>query len=262
MAGRVCGKEDQCLNMNCALPVPYVKINKDGLIQGMSQQANALLDGRAETIHDCFDEESHNKLTKYLLPFEGEKSFEANVKGKDNPFVLCDVHVSWEEDFAHVVFIPTGTHVRGLEEKLSELRLRLASTDFELFEKKEALEDAIKRLDELSGPFIPISEKMAFVPLFGDITESKMMIVTGNALKAAYEGQFEDIFFDLSATGEIDEPGVQKLSELFRMLHYMNGKPVNIIGVKPKHARQLHKLDVDWPVYYETSLKEVLLQHS
>ncbi|MCM3719392.1 STAS domain-containing protein [Fictibacillus phosphorivorans] len=248
--------------MSSALPVPYVKINKDGLIQCMSQKAIELLPEHVKIIQDCFDGESHNKLAKYLFPFEGEKSFEANVNGKDNPFVLCDIHISWEGENAHVVFNPIGTHVKGLEEKLSELRLRLASTDFELFEKKEALEEAMKRLDELSGPFIPISEKMAFVPLFGDITESKMMTVTGNALKAAYEGQFEDIFFDLSATGEIDEPGVQKLSELFRMLHYMNGKPVSIIGIKPKHARQLHKLDVDWPVYYETSLKEVLLQQS
>jgi rsbT co-antagonist protein RsbR len=246
--------------MSFPFPVPYVKINKEGLIKDKSPKAVDLLGGQAETIHDCFDEESHNKLGKYLLPFEGEKSFEANVKGKDDPFVLCDIHISWDQEYAHVVFISKGTHVRGLEDKLSELRMRLASTDFELFEKKEALEDAMKRLDELSGPFIPISEKMAFVPLFGDITESKMMTVTGNALKAAYEGQFEDIFFDLSATGEIDELGVQKLSELFRMLHYMNGKPVKIIGIKPKHARQLHSFDVDWPVFYETSLKDVLMQ--
>lgn len=247
--------------MSRALPVPYLQINNDGVIKSMSQKALDLLGDKVETIGDCFDEGSHNKLTKYMAPFKGEKSFEANVKGKENPFLLCDIHISWDEELAHVVFIPTGTHVKGLEEKLSDLRMRLASTDFELFEKKEALEDAMKRLDELSGPFIPISEKMAFVPLFGDITENKMITVTGNALKAAYEGQFEEIFFDLSATGEIEEPGVQKLSELFRMLQYMNGKPVKIIGVKPKHARQLNTFDVDWPVYFETSLKEVLLDN-
>lgn len=247
--------------MSCALPVPYVKIDKDGVILVRSQKAKELLNKNTETIQDCFDEESHNKLMKYMVPFKGEKTFEANIKGKDQPFLLCDVSVSWEEEFAHVVFIPTGNQVQGLEEKLLELRMRLSSTDFELFEKKEALEEALKRLDELSGPFIPISEKMAFVPLFGDITESKMITVTGNALKAAYEGQFEEIFFDLSATGEIDENGVQKLSELFRMLHYMNGKPVKIIGVKPKHARQLNSLKVNWPVYFESSLKDVLIEH-
>ncbi|MFG6497642.1 Stressosome protein rsbRB [Fictibacillus sp. UD] len=247
--------------MSCVLPVPYVKINKDGVILIKSSRAADLLGMQVDTIRDCFDEESHNKLMKFMMPFSGEKTFEANIKAKDQPFLLCDVSISWEEEFAHVVFIPTGKHVQGLEEKLLELRMRLSSTDFELFEKKEALEDAMKRLDELSGPFIPISEKMAFVPLFGDITESKMITVTGNALKVAYEGQFEEIFFDLSATGEMDESGVQKLSELFRMLHYMNGKPVKIIGVKPKHARQLNSLDVDWPVYFETSLKDVLIEH-
>ncbi|MBY6038275.1 Stressosome protein rsbRB [Fictibacillus nanhaiensis] len=245
--------------MTEALPVPYLKINKDGVVQSMSQKARDLLNEDVERLHDCFDEESHNKLLKYMMPFQGEKRFEANVKGKDHPFVLCDIHISWDaEGFAHIVLIPTGTNVKGLEEKLLDLRMRLASTDFELFEKKEALEEAMKRLDELSGPLIPISEKMAFVPLFGDITETKMVTVTGNTLKAAYEGQYEDIFFDLSATGEIDEAGVQKLSELFRMLQYMNGKPVQIIGVKPKHARQLNTFDVDWPVYFETSLKDVL----
>jgi rsbT co-antagonist protein RsbR len=247
--------------MSSVLPVPYVKINKDGIIIGKSSVAIELFGEHIETIHDCFDEESHNKLMKYMMPFKGEKSFEGNVKGKDNPFILCDTHITWEDEIAHVVFIPTSSNVKVLEEKLSDLRMRLASTDFELFEKKEALEDAMKRLDELSGPFIPISEKMAFVPLFGDITESKMITVTGNALKAAYEGQFEEILFDLSAIGEIDESGVRKLSELFRMLHYMNGKPAKIIGVKPKHARQLHSFDVDWPVYFESSLKDFLLEH-
>jgi len=246
--------------MSTVLPVPYVKINKDGDILSKSSVAADLLGEHIKTIRDCFDDESHNKLMKFLMPFKGEKSFEANVKGKENPFLLCDIYISWEGELAHIVLIPTGSNVKGLEEKLSDLRLRLATTDFELFEKKEALEEAMKRLDELSGPFIPISEKMAFVPLFGDITESKMITVTGNALKAAYEGQFEEILFDLSAIGEIDEPGVRKLSELFRMLHYMNGKPAKIIGVKPKHARQLHSFDVDWPVYFESSLKDFLLE--
>ncbi|MQR93847.1 STAS domain-containing protein [Fictibacillus phosphorivorans] len=247
--------------MSSVLPVPYVKIDKDGMILNRSLKAIDLLGMQAETIRDCFDEESRNKLMKFMMPFEGEKTFEANIKARNQPFLLCDISICWEGDIAHIVFIPIGKHVQGLEDKLLQLRLRLSSTDFELFEKKEALEDAMKRLDELSGPFIPISEKMAFVPLFGDVNESKMITVTGNALKAAYEGQFEEIFFDLSATGEIDEGGVQKLSELFRMLQYMNGKPVKIIGVKPKHARQLTALDVDWPVYFETSLKDVLIDH-
>jgi rsbT co-antagonist protein RsbR len=244
--------------MNSGIPVPYLQMNIHGEIQFLSRKAKEMLYDDVETINDCFDEDSHSKLNRHMIPFEGEKSFEANVKSKTQPFLLCDIYISWEDHTAYVVFIPIGKHVEILEEKLSDLRLRLASTDFELFEKKEALEDAMKRLDELSGPFIPISEKIAFVPLFGDITESKMITVTGNALKAAYEGQYDEIFFDLSATGEIDEDGVKKLSELFRMLQYMNGKSVKILGVKPKHARQLNVFDVDWPVFYETSLKEVL----
>jgi rsbT co-antagonist protein RsbR len=246
--------------MNGELPVAYVQLNIHGDLLFLSKKAKEILHEDADHIKDCFDEESHNKLMRFMLPFEGEKSFEAVVNSKHHPFLLCDVHMSWENDTGYAVFIPIGKHVSVLEEKLSDLRLRLASTDFELFEKKEALEDAMKRLDELSGPFIPISEKIAFVPLFGDVTESKMITVTGNALKAAYEGQFDEIFFDLSATGDMDEAGVQKLSELFRMLQYMNGKPVKILGVKPKHARQLNDFDVNWPVFYETSLKDVLLE--
>ncbi|WNB91881.1 Stressosome protein rsbRB [Bacillus sp. NEB1478] len=245
--------------MNDGIPVPFLQMTNHGDIQFLSKKAKELLHDDVEIITDCFDEESHNKLMKFMMPFEGDKSFEANVKSKNNPFLLCDIHISWKNDSAYIVFIPIGKHVKGLEDKLSELRLRLASTDFELFEKKEALEAAIKRLDELSGPFIPLSEKIAFVPIFGDITESKMITVTGNALKSAYEGQYDEIFFDLSATGEIDLGGMKKLSELFRMLQYMNGRPVKILGVKPKHARQLNDYDVDWPVFYESSLKEVLL---
>ncbi|MDQ0247522.1 hypothetical protein J2S09_005171 [Bacillus fengqiuensis] len=49
-----------------------------------------------------------------------------------------------------------------------------------------------------------------------------------------------------------------ELTVQLQMIQFMNGNPVKIMGIKPKHARQLHTLQVDWPVYYETSLKAVL----
>lgn len=244
--------------MNVQMPVPYIRINVHGTIEHLSDQAKQLVSEDVISILDCFDEESHKKLANYVAPFEGDKSFEANIKSVKHPFLLCDVYISWEKDFANIIFIPKDHQIKGLKEKVYDLKQRLASTDFELFEKKEALERTMKRLDELSGPFIPISEKIAFVPLFGDISEGKMKTITSNALKAAYEGEFEEILFDFSATGEIDQDGLCKLNQLFQMIQFMNGNPVKIMGVKPKHARQLHTLQVDWPVYYETSLKAVL----
>ena len=238
--------------MSSVLPVPYVKIDKQGVILNRSAKAIELLDLQTETIRDCFDEESHNKLMKYMMPFEGENTFEANIKARNHPFLLCDISVCWEGECAHVVFIPIGKHVQGLEDKLLELRLRLSSTDFELFEKKEALEDAMKRLDELSGPFIPISEKMAFVPLFGDVNESKMITVTGNALKAAYEGQFEEIFFDLSATGEIDEGGDQKGKHL---------KCDEVLFVLPSFFPAMKGSKNDWCKSRSTDQSEQVTHH-
>lgn len=244
-----------------ALPVPYLQINVNGEIQELSPKSREYFDTGVNQIQDCFDEESIGKLTPFLTPFEGEKQLEANVNSKNNPLLLCDIHISWDNNLAHIIFIPKDKQFTVLEEKLTELRLRIASTDFELYGKKEALEVALNKLNELSGPFIPISNKAALVPLFGDITELKLKTVSQHILKFTFDGQYDDIYFDFTATGEIDEGGMKKLSDLFQMLHYMNGKPVSIIGVKPNHVKQFHLHKVNWPVHFETSLKDVLIKN-
>lgn len=241
-----------------SLPVPCITIDEDGCILEKSIPAIDLLTDGIEFIQDCFDIESFSKVKNHLTPFYGEKSFEANIKGKNEPFVLCDVFISWQAHIAQIVLIPIDSKVKGLEEKLSELRSRLASTDFELFEKKEALDDTLKRLEDLSGPFIPISENTAFVPLFGDITESKMSRITKNALRSAENGKFETIHFDFSAIGELEEDGVRKLSSLFQMLHLLNGCHINVLGIKPAHAIKLHAFHIQWSIHFKSSLKDIL----
>ena len=241
-----------------SLPVPCITIDEDGYILEKSIPAIELLTDGIEFIEDCFDVESFPKVKNYLIPFIGEKSFEANVTGKNEPFVLCDVFISWQAHIAQIVLLPIDSKVKGLEEKLSELRSRLASTDFELFEKKEVLDETLKRLDDLSGPFIPISENTAFVPLFGDITESKVSRITQNALKSAGDGEFDTIHFDFSAIGELEEDGVKKLSSLFQMLHLLNGCHINVLGIKPAHAIKLNTFHIQWSIHFKSSLKDIL----
>ena len=241
-----------------SLPVPCITIDEDGYILEKSIPAIELLTDGIEFIQECFDRESFPKVKNYLTPFSGEKSFEANVKGKNEPFVLCDVFISWQAHIAQIVLIPIDYKVKGLEEKLSELRLRLASTDFELFEKKEVLDETLKRLEDLSGPFIPISENTAFVPLFGDVTESKIDRITTNILKSAADGKFHTIHFDFSAIGELEEDGVKKLSSLFQMLHLLNGCHINVLGIKPSHAIKLNSFHIHWSIQFKSSLKDIL----
>ncbi|MDP4169681.1 MAG: Stressosome protein rsbRB [Bacillota bacterium] len=197
-------------------------------------------------------------MQPYLKPFQGDTSLEVNMRGKDKLFLLCDVHLSWENKIATIIFIPKDGKVQVLEEKLVALKQRLASTDFELFEKKEALELAVKELNALSGPFLPISDKMAFVPLFGDITEEKMETITHHVLDAVNEGEYDEILFDLSATGNIEKQGLLKLKQLFSMIQYMNGNQVKLMGVKPSHARKLNEFAGDFNIQSERSLKAVL----
>lgn len=241
------------------LPVPYLQINLEGELTGWSREATdifGLLDGL--TISELVDEDSHGKLNEFIFA-KAATDVEVNMKTAEQPLALFSLRVKWDGNgTGHLIALPADKGNEELVSRLISLQSRLRNTDFELFEKKEQLEEAINRLNQLSGPFIPISDKLALVPLFGDLTAEKMDAITANIIHSAYQGSYDKILFDFNGTGTITDSGTQKLHNLFQTLTYMTDPTITIIGINPSQAKQLHQHGQSWPAQFQSTLRKVL----
>ncbi|MGG3797560.1 STAS domain-containing protein [Metabacillus fastidiosus] len=242
------------------LPLPFLKTDRNGKILSYSNLASENFDLSSGRLNDLVDEENIEKLISYgkgpnFIPI----TIELNMKTKRNPLALFDVHIVWDRnDHANMIFLPKDSANEDLMEKLMELQERLASTDFELFEKKEELEKAFIRLNQLSGPFIPLSESMCLIPLFGNLTAEKINIISDGCLKSVFAGEYDEILFDLTAVGEVEEKGVEKFIQLIKTLNFMTGSIIKLIGIKPELAKVLNNYSFDEWSQINKSLKKVL----
>ncbi|MFC0190426.1 Stressosome protein rsbRB [Fictibacillus aquaticus] len=241
------------------LPVPYIKIDEYGNILNYSDEARKIFSFEKMNVASLLDEESVQKLLKNSIPSLDKKCFELNFKTFDSPFALYDVHLSWDHDhIGHLVAMPKDSGSVRIVNQLSSLQQRLSSTNFELYEKKEMLEKALNRMNILSGPFIGITDRIALVPLFGDLNGEKMIAITSNVIQQAYEGDYDEVLFDFSGVGDILEDGISKFTELFNILMCMNSISIRIAGIKPVHAQTMNRLGFDLEAYFDTSLKDVV----
>lgn len=246
--------------LNLSLPLPYLKVNRDGRIVSYSALAEDHFDLSKAHIKSLVDEESISKLGRMssesgLAPVK----IELNMKTKENPIVLFDVYLQWDTDnHATLMFMQKDRSNEELIEKLISIQNRLASTDFELLEKKDELEDVLKRLDELSGPFIPLSDTLCMIPLFGDITADKINTISESCLQSVFRGNYEAILFDLTAVGEVDADGIDQFIHLVKTLNFMTGNVIKLIGIRPNLAKELNHHPLDQWVQFNHSLKEEL----
>ncbi|KKI88910.1 Stressosome protein rsbRB [Bacillus sp. SA1-12] len=245
------------------LPLAFLKADRNGEILSYSTLARENFELSEGNLKGILDEESVIKLLQYSwVPEFDSVRLELNMKTKNEPIALFEVHILWDSnDHANMIFLPKDSSNEGLLQKLMEMQKRLASTDFELLEKKEELEQVLIRLNELSGPFIPLSETMCLIPIFGDITEEKMNIISESCLKAVFTVEYEEILFDLTAVGKIEARGIEKFTQLMKTLNFMTGSVIKLIGIKPNLAKMLNKYKLDEWVQTDQSLKQVLSKY-
>lgn len=217
------------------LPLPYFLLDEELAILDYSRSASDIF-----LIGDNFitlvDEESRQKVSQYIQPDFSEIEIELNMKTKYNPLAVFGISVKWEGNKAHILCVEKTKEVDNLSGQLIKLRSRLSDTDFELLEKKEELEDAIERIHKLSGPFIPLYAEAGLVPLFGDLKADKLRVIEENILNRIDEGDYEQVFFDFHAVGEITNDGKKQLGQLFETIQLMGTKTM-IVGLSPSQVR-------------------------
>ncbi|MDG5472384.1 Stressosome protein rsbRB [Jeotgalibacillus sp. ET6] len=250
-------------HFNEPLPLPFLKLDKEGNIIYYSTLALEHFDLQEDNIKSIVDEESYEKLLKYSSDHQTrELQMELVFKSRKTPLALYEVHMVWDDDlYANMLLVPKDGSNQLLVEKMAALQQRLASTDFELYEQREELEQILTRLHELSGPFIPLTDKMSLIPLFGDITEKKIHIISQSCLQSVFSGEYEDILIDFTAVGEVEVKGMEKFVLLLKTLHLMTGKKIKIIGIKPNTAKVLNQFSLDGCMEFDHSLKQVLYRY-
>ncbi|MGG0891581.1 STAS domain-containing protein [Cytobacillus horneckiae] len=241
------------------LPLPFLKANKAGQIISYSSQAEEIFDLSQGVLLSLIDEGSIKKFENAPAIAGKNMCFEANLKTKTSQITLFDVYITWDHEHnAYMQFAVKEKDNERLFEKLQELQNRLAATDFELYEKKEMLERTLLRLDELSGPFIPLSNSIAYIPLFGDITQEKISIISERCYHAVSNGEYSLNLIDVTSVGYIYDDGVLKLKEMIKGLRLITGGEVKLIGMSPKLTPIFHKYNFESIVETNHSLAKVL----
>lgn len=243
------------------LPLPYMELDHNGQVVECSVLTEEIFDLRTDRFFDLVDEESRPKLERAMACDNDIQHIEVSIATRKHKLELFDLHINNTEDGHVILFSSKHKTNASYIEKIQSLQNRLSSTDFKLYEQKEALVEALNRLDRLSGPFISLTEKVGYIPLFGDITAQKTEIIAGSCLQQVFNGDYTDVLIDLTAVGEIDVQGFHALLDLCRSLKFMTGNKAVLIGIKPEHAKKWNDFDFDGLVDFNQSLQKVLEQH-
>ncbi|WP_173915717.1 STAS domain-containing protein [Halobacillus sp. Marseille-Q1614] len=242
-----------------SFPLPFYVINKNFYVQSYSKQAKDLW-GEPDSLLEIIDEESKNKIKKWVAPELHQTALEVHLKpfnAEPDP-ITADMYVTWNNDlYAQVIFLIKDEKLRKVTKTLNNLRSRLNDTNFELLEEKEKLEEVIDQNNRLSAPFIELTQDTALIPLFGDLSEEKMRAVENNLLVSSQKEDMDRLLFDFTAVGEMDREGVHVLTNMMTSLFYM-GLDIIIIGVKPVQAKHLHEMEIPSQVNFMNSLQQAI----
>ncbi|UOQ86434.1 STAS domain-containing protein [Gracilibacillus salinarum] len=220
------------------LPLPYFEIDQHYTILDLSQKAKDIFI-HSDHFLSLVDVGSKEKAERFLSPTAEIESVELNLKTKGNPFAAFDVSISWMDGTGQIICQPVNHHIEKLAEQLSDLRGRLDQTNIDLLNKKEALESSQKRVNHLSGPLIMLSERLAFIPLFGDLTEEKLEVLTDRLLQQLNQSDYQHLLIDFTAVDEMEAEGLRKLTDFIQMVELLGPEPV-ISGLSPNQVQMVN----------------------
>lgn len=239
------------------LPLPAIHLNNRLSVISCSQEASSLFGDFAE-LKDIVDEGSLKKAEKLLTPEKTPIKFELNFMSKDFELILADVYGKWDSDFSlSIILVPKKDEIAGISSQLKQLQDRLRETDYDLFQEKELTLKLLERVRLLSAPCIQLDHEQVLIPLFGDLTEEKVLAVKKPLLASIHQYNAETVLIDFTAVDRIEEKGLFEWESLLRSLKVM-GKECIITGVKPMHAKNLHLMSSRYTMRFSSSLLSVL----
>ncbi|ADC48492.1 anti-sigma factor [Alkalihalophilus pseudofirmus OF4] len=240
------------------VPAPYIIFNRDLVLIDQSDDAKDFFK-HFQAIEEIIDQGSLNKFQKALQANE-RQDFELVMNTKQAPMALFQCSLSWKDDMYHLICVPKDEDIKRLEELVQQHSKRLASTNFELLEQKEKLEESLKRIKMLSAPFIRISKTTGVVLFYGEFDRTLIEMNQNEISKQAFNGQFEQILFDFNGIGDLEKDGVDAFYYLIQRLQVM-GIHSSVIGLSPKQVFHFNKQGTKLDATFKSNLHDVIYSY-
>ncbi|WP_053216246.1 STAS domain-containing protein [Guptibacillus hwajinpoensis] len=235
-------------------PLPAFIVNEKLEIIDESQLASESFTSPSSFL-DLVDKYSRTKAKKYLTPHEEQVEIELVLNTEHESYSLYNVYSNWtKEGTAQLVCVKQDQRIAKLGESIQKQRERLSETNFDLLDKKEELETALKRIKKLSSPFLPISSTIGVIPLFGTLEQELFEVNENELLYSLRNEDYERVIIDFSGVGEIEESGAHALHSFCKMVNVIGVIPV-LCGLKPSHVFHLLNLDFELDQNFELTGK-------
>ncbi|MHA7139208.1 STAS domain-containing protein [Rossellomorea arthrocnemi] len=144
--------------------------------------------------------------------------------------------------------------------KINPLLDEIAYLFNELFIKQQNDQLALVHtaMDELSAPIVPIADKIAILPLVGEINTHRSSSVMETALKKSSELQLDYLFIDISGVAIMDTMISHNIYQIVNALKMMGVQSV-LTGIRPEVAHTLGNLGITFDdLKTSSSLKQAL----
>ncbi|SES15718.1 STAS domain-containing protein [Salisediminibacterium halotolerans] len=242
-------------------PFPIFKVDKKLTVIEQSSDAQRLF-GQVSSLQSLLAEGSREKAASFISSEGDHGPVELYMYNKEGEMTLVDGYMSKENDLqVHLMVIEKDSKIKQVSDRLTELRKELERKNEELLDEKERAEKMLAENQRLSAPFIEVSKGVGLTPLFGEIDQDKMIVVTQHLLERANETKSKQVIIDVTALDTLDIEGVKALEKLFVSLDVM-GVNVTVSGIQTEQAKSMQLMNTNASVRYISSLEKVFSYQS
>ncbi|WP_064093207.1 STAS domain-containing protein [Rossellomorea aquimaris] len=144
--------------------------------------------------------------------------------------------------------------------KINPLLDEIGNVFNELFVKQQKDQLALvhSAMDQLSAPIVPIAEKVAVLPLIGEIDTHRASSIMETVLKRSGDFQLDYLFIDISGVAIMDTMVSHNIYQIIQALKMMGVTSV-LTGIRPEVAHTLGNLGITFEdLKTSSSLKQAL----
>ncbi|MGG4168280.1 STAS domain-containing protein [Rossellomorea vietnamensis] len=125
-------------------------------------------------------------------------------------------------------------------------------------QQKDQIDLIHTAMDELSAPVVPIAEKIAILPLIGEVDTHRASAIMETALKKSSDLQLDYLFIDISGVAIMDTMVSHNIYQIINALKMMGVQSV-LTGIRPEVAHTLGNLGITFEdLKTSASLKKAL----
>lgn len=122
--------------------------------------------------------------------------------------------------------------------------------------KDELIEKQQKKVDNLSVPIIPITDKISILPLIGTLDNQLVRVLEEKILTEIGKSKMRTLIVDLSGIADTGLESMDYFSRLMEATKMMGCEPI-ISGLRPNIVQQMIRMDIH---YFKGTTKDTLQQ--